>query len=80
MQKNQRRHQKAPTAQVAKKVQQSPNKKINEKITASTSLSTIENDFQDSDAPQFAGKSKEKKHEMAVAAYLEMQRKAKSNK
>lgn len=31
----------------------------------------------DSDAPQFKGKSKSKKHEMAVAAYLELQRKNK---
>ena len=27
-------------------------------------------DFQKSDAPQFKGKSKEKRHKMAVAAYL----------
>ena len=27
-------------------------------------------DFKDSDAPQFKGKSKKKKQEMAVAAYL----------
>jgi len=30
-------------------------------------------DFQDSDAPQFKGKSKKKRKEMAVAAYLDAQ-------
>ena len=34
-------------------------------------------DFQDSDAPQFKGKSKEKRHQMAIAAYLEAKRKNK---
>ncbi len=48
---------------------------VDEVLTQDTSMSTIEKDFQDSDAPQFKGKSKSKKHQMAVAAYLELQRK-----
>jgi hypothetical protein len=31
-------------------------------------------DFQDSDAPQFKGKSKEKRQKMAIAAYLAAKR------
>lgn len=34
-------------------------------------------DFEKSDAPQFKGKSKEKRHQMAIAAYLEAKRKNK---
>ena len=33
-------------------------------------------DFQKSDAPQFKGKSKEKRREMAIAAYLDARREA----
>jgi len=45
--------------------------KMNEKITKKTSIGDTIKDFYKSDAPQFKGKSKDKRREMAVAAYLE---------
>ena len=50
---------------------------LDEVLTQSTSTGTVVKDFQKSDAPQFKGKSKEKKQQMAVAAYLDIQRKKK---
>jgi hypothetical protein len=44
--------------------------KLGEKITASTPMGDVIDDFQKSDAPQFKGKSKEKKRQMAIAAKL----------
>lgn len=48
-------------------------KKIKEKLTKRSSVGKHIDDFKKSDAPQFKGKSKEKKREMAVAAYLQKQ-------
>jgi hypothetical protein len=44
--------------------------KLAEKITAKTDMGDVIKDFQKSDAPQFKGKSKEKKRQMAIAAKL----------
>jgi hypothetical protein len=43
---------------------------VKEKLTAKTPMSKYIKDFAKSDAPQFKGKSKEKKREMAIAAKL----------
>ncbi len=43
---------------------------IREKLTAKTPMKKYIEDFAKSDAPQFKGKSKEKKREMAIAAKL----------
>jgi hypothetical protein len=43
---------------------------IDEKLTAKTPMKKYIKDFAKSDAPQFKGKSKEKKRQMAVAAKL----------
>jgi hypothetical protein len=43
---------------------------IDEKLKPSMGAGAYVDDFKDSDAPQFKGKSKKKKQEMAVAAYL----------
>ena len=43
---------------------------VTEKLKPSDSMGTYIKDFQDSDAPQFKGKSKEKKRKMAIAAKL----------
>lgn len=43
---------------------------VDEKLSASADAGTYIRDFQKSKAPQFAGKSKEKRREMAVAAYM----------
>jgi hypothetical protein len=45
-------------------------KALEEKLTKRSSVEKHIDDFQDSDAPQFKGKSANKKVEMAVAAYL----------
>ncbi len=48
---------------------------LDEKINLATSkMGDVIKDFQASDAPQFAGKSKEKRREMAIAAKLEADR------
>ena len=47
--------------------------KIKEKLTKSTSVKKYIDDFKKSDAPQFKGKSKDKKRQMAVAAKLSKQ-------
>ena len=44
--------------------------KVLEKLTAKTPMKTYIKDFAKSDAPQFKGKTKEKKRQMAVAAKL----------
>ena len=51
--------------------------KLDEKITAKTDMGDVVKDFYKSDAPQFKGKSKEKRREMAIAAKLGAERKAK---
>jgi len=45
-------------------------KGMNEKLTKKSSVEKHIEDFKDSDAPQFKGKSQEKRRKMAVAAYL----------
>ena len=47
--------------------------KIKEKLTAKTPMKSYIKDFAKSKAPQFKGKSKEKKREMAIAAKLSKQ-------
>jgi|LakMenEpi03Aug12_release.lakeMendotaPanAssembly.Ray.scaffolds.fasta_scaffold789410_2 hypothetical protein len=44
--------------------------KVEEKLSAKADAGEYVKDFAKSKAPQFKGKSKEKKHQMAVAAYL----------
>ena len=44
---------------------------LDEKLKASDDMGTWIKDFQDSDAPQFKGKSKEKRRQMAIAAKLD---------
>jgi hypothetical protein len=46
----------------------------NEKLDPSMGVKKYIDDFQKSDAPQFQGKSKEKRKEMAIAAYLDAKR------
>jgi len=48
---------------------------VKEKLTAKTPMKKYIEDFQDSDAPQFKDKSKEKKRQMAIAAKLSKQNK-----
>lgn len=43
---------------------------LDEKLTSKSKPETYIKDFQKSDAPQFKGKSKEKKRQMAIAAYM----------
>ena len=45
-------------------------KGLKEKLTKKSSLKKHIDDFEDSDAPQFKGKSADKKRKMAVAAFL----------
>ena len=45
-------------------------KAVEEKLTKKSSVEKHIEDFKDSDAPQFKGKSQEKRRKMAVAAYL----------
>ena len=47
---------------------------IDEKLTAKTPMGTYIKDFQKSDAPQFKGKSQEKRRVMAIAAKLTAER------
>jgi hypothetical protein len=54
---------------------------VKEKLTKKSSVGKHIEDFKDSDAPQFKGKSKDKKVQMAVAAYLSKHKKpVKENK
>ena len=48
---------------------------INEKLPASATAGDYVTDFKKSDAPQFQGKSKEKRRQMAIAAYLAAKKK-----
>lgn len=48
---------------------------IDEKLPASATAGDYVTDFQKSDAPQFQGKSKEKRRQMAIAAYLAAKKK-----
>jgi hypothetical protein len=48
-------------------------KALEEKLTKKSDVGDFVDDFQKSDAKQFKGKSKKKKHKMAVAAYLAKQ-------
>lgn len=50
---------------------ESVNQNLQEKLKKSDSMSTWIKDFYDSDAPQFKGKSKAKRRQMAVAAKLD---------
>lgn len=43
---------------------------INEKLNPKDGAGEYIDDFQDSDAPQFKGKSKEKRRKMALAAFM----------
>lgn len=52
---------------------------ISEKITKSTPMGKVIADFEKSDAPQFEGKSKEKRREMAIAAKMAMDESLKGN-
>ena len=52
--------------------------RLGEKLTAKDDAGEWVKDFQDSDAPQFKGKSDEKKRKMAIAAFLDAKRKAKN--
>jgi len=45
-------------------------KKLLEKLGKNSDAGDYVKDFQKSDAPQFDGKSKKKKHKMAIAAFL----------
>lgn len=45
-------------------------KELNEKLTPKSKPETYIKDFAKSDTPQFKGKSKEKKRQMAIAAYM----------
>ena len=49
-------------------------KYLGEKLKASDDMGTWVKDFQDSDAPQFKGKSQKKRQQMAVAAKLSAER------
>jgi hypothetical protein len=51
-------------------MQVAPMGEIDEKLTKKSSVEKHIKDFKDSDAPQFKGKSDDKKVKMAVAAYL----------
>ena len=46
---------------------------LGEKLSKDADAGEYVDDFRDSDAPQFKGKSKKKKQQMAVAAYLDAQ-------
>lgn len=50
---------------------------IDEVLTKDTDAGEVIKDFEKSDAPQFKGKSQSKRKQMAIAAYLELQRKNK---
>jgi len=52
---------------------------LNEKITKSTPMGKVIADFEKSDAPQFEGKSKEKRRQMAIAAKMAMNEALKGN-
>ena len=49
---------------------------LEEKLKASDDMGDWVKDFQDSDAPQFKGKSQKKRQQMAIAAKLDAEREA----
>ena len=53
---------------------------LDEKLKVSDGVGAWIKDFQDSDAPQFEGKSKDERKKMALAAYLEAKGKPKKKK
>ena len=53
---------------------------IDEKLKVSDSMGTWIKDFQDSDAPQFKGKSDKERRDMAIAAYMSAKRDGKDTK
>jgi len=53
---------------------------LDEKLKVSDGVGAWIKDFQDSDAPQFKGKSKDERKKMALAAYLEAKGKSKKKK
>ena len=53
---------------------------LDEKLKVSDGVGAWIKDFQDSDAPQFKGKSKDERKKMALAAYLEAKGKPKKKK
>ncbi len=62
-------------ATIAAKKVQKEEVELNEKLDlANTKMGDVVKDFQQSDAPQFKGKSKEKRQQMAVAAKLQADR------
>jgi len=60
-----------------KKLNKEEVESVDEKLTKSMSAGDIIKDFQDSDAPQFKGKSKEKLRQMALGAFYKMQKEEK---
>lgn len=60
----------AQMADMNKPVKEGAKKKVDEKLKPSMGAGAYVKDFEKSKAPQFKGKSKEKKDKMAVAAYL----------
>jgi hypothetical protein len=52
---------------------------LSEKITKSTPMGDVISDFEKSDAPQFEGKSMEKRRQMAIAAKMSMNEALKGN-
>jgi hypothetical protein len=62
-------------AAAVKKLTKEDVEALNEKLPASATAGDYVSDFKKSDAPQFQGKSKEKRRQMAIAAYLAAKRK-----
>lgn len=60
--------------QVAKNMFKSVDEQINEVLSKDATAGEWIRDFIDSDNPKFAGKSKEKRKQMALAAYYAKQR------
>jgi len=56
-----------------KTLAQEEEEEVSEKLTKKHKVDDFVDDFKKSDAPQFKGKSAEKKRKMAVAAYLSKQ-------
>lgn len=60
------------TSGTAMKLNEKPKKKLSEVLTKKTSAGEVISDFEKSDNPKFAGKSKEKRKQMALGAYYGM--------
>ena len=52
---------------------------LKEKLSVDDGIKAWIKDFQESDAPQFKGKSKEERRDMAIAAYLDAEEKSKKS-